>query len=816
MKARRTGIVALKWSAGLLLLLGLVLAALGRTSFAGAKAGIPSYDKDLPLAALLPASTCIYDSNANTRTCELWAKVGTLSLPGPITVPIWGFSDSSDGAAQSPGPSIVANEGENLRVILHNELAWALSLDFTGQAVVPDMDGAAPGTQTTYEFPLLAPGTYLYQAGLTPNGPRQVTMGLFGALVIRPAGQPQWAYDGNSAFDSEALLVMSEIDPAFNADPLNFSLINFQPKYFLINGKAFPDTEAIAISPNQRALLRQINTGPGQRSLGLLGMHQKVLAQDGNLYPYPYEVVAETLSPGQTLDTLVTAPLSVVAGGKYALYEAGMRQHNSNQRPVPGGPVSFGGILTFLTVSGDFAVPAGPLANNLLAVPNQSAGPTFYNLTATITDLTTGGQNVVAAEYFINSVGAPGSGTLMSGAFGSITVPVSAAIPVSALAALGSDQYIIYVRGQDAGGLWGAVNSVLLPLDTGGPIVSGLLLSPNPTNGSANVNLTGTASDVASGNSNVAAAEYSIDGGTSVAASLNTTTAPVAAISATIPVGTVAALSEGVYVISVRAQDVTGNWGNPATINLLVDKTGPDTSDVSLAPNALDLSGNVQPLLTVRLLATLNEPVVNGVRSNVLAAEYFFDTARAPGSGAPLISQDGQFNGPTEIARYDVPIANFGILAQGTHTVLVRGKDSAGNWGATASASFTVDKGQVDTQGPLVDTVTLTPNPSAGAPAVTLQARAADPDYLSNLAAGEWFIGADPGLGNGNPMTASDGLFDQTIEQMIASVDVSGLTDGDYSVSIRARDAQGLWGATVTVTLRRTTFVQTYLPIIKN
>ena len=140
--------------------------------------------------------------------------------------------------------------------------AEATALLFQGQAMVPDPTGVAAGGGTkTYTFTATNPGTFLYEAGLLPNAQHQVAMGLYGALIVRPADGAGQAYaDAATAFDDEALLVLSEIDPALNASPIRpFDMRNFAPKYFLINGKAYPDTDPIASAGRQQgpAALRQ-------------------------------------------------------------------------------------------------------------------------------------------------------------------------------------------------------------------------------------------------------------------------------------------------------------------------------------------------------------------------------------------------------------------------------------------------------------------------------------------------------------------------------------------------------------------------------
>ena len=48
------------------------------------------------------------------------------------------------------------------------------------------MPEAGPGAAVTYSFTASSAGTYLYESGSDPQ--LQVQMGLFGAIVVRPAG----------------------------------------------------------------------------------------------------------------------------------------------------------------------------------------------------------------------------------------------------------------------------------------------------------------------------------------------------------------------------------------------------------------------------------------------------------------------------------------------------------------------------------------------------------------------------------------------------------------------------------------------------
>jgi thermitase len=104
----------------------------------------------------------------------------------------------------------------------------------------------------------------------------------------------------------------------------------------------------------------------------------------------------------------------------------------------------------------------GPVTSGVAASPNPTAGAASVTLTATISDVSTGGSDIAGAEYFIDTIGANGSGTLMSasdGAFDSPTEGVTATIDVSGLSV---GDYTLYVHGQDANGYWGGTSSTQL------------------------------------------------------------------------------------------------------------------------------------------------------------------------------------------------------------------------------------------------------------------------------------------------------------------------------------------------------------------
>ena len=797
---------------------------------------------DVP-GATLPTSSCGAPI-AGLVTCDLYATPGSVVVPGPsgpVTVPIWGYSTTSTpGSATLPGPTLIVGQSDNVDIVLHNvdlpAAAGNTSLAIPGQAGASDLSGIGTGSSKTYSFRStnpLAAGTYLYEAGKTEFGATQVAMGLYGALIVRPTGAlcatpPTDCSAYGSAFQDEALVLVSEIDPAFNANPAGFDMHGYAPKYWLINGKAYPDTDPtvtpfLQVAASDAVLLRYLNAGLEDHSIGLLGLRQRVLATDGKGLVHPYAVVAETIPAGTTLDTLTTIPAAAPAGSRYALYNAALHLDNSGARDSASNTaqVRLGGMLAFLTVAGSGGA-AGAASNNVTLTPATTNGSVPVSLTATIG--AAGDPAIIGAEYFVDSVGASATGCAITTGLGPAPATVSATIlttgasaPCVDLATLTSSLHTFYVHGLNSNG-WGGFGSAALNLDKLGPTSSALTLSSTPTNGSVDVALGVSGSDVARGDSNVDAAEYFIGpaftcpssgGGTGVAMTKNSPAGPAtqAHYVATIPAATVAAV-EGARVIGIHSHDALGNWGPCATITLNVDKTAPNASGVASLPNPTNGTIGLligQNVLQHKLAANASDPVGGGINSNIKAVEAFVDTVGANGTGTVLIPTDGAYSSPSEAAFAALPLWAIQALSQGRHTVWIRAQDAAGNWGPLASGTMDVDK-----TGPTVTAASATPNPTGGAGSVILNASATDPVTGGTPAAApacaimaaEWFDGADPGLGLG---TAMSGTFGGTIvSNLSASFSLAGLSLGTHNISIRALDVAGNWGPTRVVLLNVT------------
>ena len=115
---------------------------------------------------------------------------------------------------------------------------------------------------------------------------------------------------------------------------------------------------------------------------------------------------------------------------------------------------------------------------------------------------------------------------------------------------------------------------------------------------------------------------------------------------------------------------------------------------------------------------------------------------------------------------------------------------------------ITVNAAPSDTTGPVTTSAAAAPNPTDGAASTTLTATVDDTGTGgSNVAAAEYYIDSDPGQGSGTAMAAADASFDSATENVTASVDVTVLADGPYTLFVRGQDSEGNWGATDSVAL---------------
>lgn len=727
-----------------------------------------------------------------TVTCDLEARPGPLTLPGTST-PIWGFAVAPGGSASVPGPVLIATSGDTVTVHLANFLPVRTSILFDGQPMVPDLTGVAAGASKTYTFTAGAPGTYLYEAGLLPGTQYQVAKGLYGALIVRPSGAPMQANaDPASGFDDEALVVLGEVDTNLTASttPDTFDLRGYAPRYLLINGAAYPQTSPITSASGHRLLLRYLDAGLQHHSMGVLGLRQTILDDDGSPLAQPRGMTAESIAPGQGLDVLVEVPTTSAPTTTYLLYDASLALNNSTGTGTNAG---IGGMFTRIDAAGGGTIPDRGPTTSLVAID-----PTTGALSAHLTDVNADdpiGSGVAAAEYFIDAVGGAGTGGSLAATFGGDPVDATATVPV---ASLSHGDHIVYVRGRDGSGNWGIVASAPFSTRSGGPLTTGAAVIPSSTNGSTGTLLAATADDRQTGASNIVAAEYFFDtqagDGTGAAMLPSSSMSPIASLSATIPASAITPLAAGPHTIYIHSRDESGEWGPSATVVLFVDRTGPLTSAITVNPA---LNNGTLGINSTTPAVRVTGAFDDASPSTVTTGEIFIDLLGGPGTGIPMVPADGGFDTVHEGAFADVPLTTVAALSNGDHTIYVRGKDSAGNWGASGTAILTVDK-----LAPTVSAISLS-RTAANAQPITVNATASDVATGNHdIVAAEYFIDTTGANGSGTAMTLATSAPSTGIVATIPGSRIAGLAAGTHTIYLHAKDRAGNWGVRVGVTFR--------------
>ena len=118
------------------------------------------------------------------------------------------------------------------------------------------------------------------------------------------------------------------------------------------------------------------------------------------------------------------------------------------------------------------------------------------------------------------------------------------------------------------------------------------------------------------------------------------------------------------------------------------------------------------------------------------------------------------------------------LADDGIHQVTGIATDNAGNTSPSIAVVVKVDK-----TAPVLGSLSWSANPVVEGATTTLTVSATD--VLSGVDAGEYFLGADPGVGNGTPMTLASGNLTATVG--------TGLALGTYAVSVRGHDRAGNW-----------------------
>jgi Secretion system C-terminal sorting domain len=251
-------------------------------------------------------------------------------------------------------------------------------------------------------------------------------------------------------------------------------------------------------------------------------------------------------------------------------------------------------------------------------------------------------------------------------------------------------------------------------------------------------------------------------------------------------------LTNGFHFVGIRIKDNVGKWGLFETRGFYISSSATNVSNIAAAEFFIDADpgvGNATAITpspsgaTSNFVATIpTTSLTNGFHfvairtkdatgkwglfenrglfisnsttnaNNIAAAEFFIDNDPGVGNGTAITPSP---SGATTTFITTIPTT---ALASGFHFVAIRTKDATGKWGVFENRGFFISNSTTN---------------------------------VSNIAAAEFFIDNDPGVGNGIAISPSPSGATATF---IASVPTTSLASGFHFVAIRTKDATGKWG----------------------
>jgi FtsP/CotA-like multicopper oxidase with cupredoxin domain len=212
--------------------------------------------------------------NGNWKEFHLVAEPVIREIAPGMKAHLWGYN------GQSPGPTIEAVEGDNVRIFVTNKLPENTAVHWHGQRLPNGMDGVGgltqphipPGKTFVYEFQMRRSGTFMYH----PHSDEmvQMAMGMMGFLVVHPRDPAFRRVDRDfvfllNAFDIEAGSYVPKVNTM-----LDFNLWTW-------NSRAFPGIDPFVVAKNDKVRIRFGNLTMTNHPIHMHGYEFKVSGTDG-------------------------------------------------------------------------------------------------------------------------------------------------------------------------------------------------------------------------------------------------------------------------------------------------------------------------------------------------------------------------------------------------------------------------------------------------------------------------------------------------------------------------------------------------------
>lgn len=260
----------------------------------------------------------------NVHEMHLFAREAMCEIAGGVKVNCLTYN------GRLPGPPIRVQEGQLVRIVLHNQLKVPTSLHLHGLIAPHNVDGlpkkdqglVKPGESYIYQFQASYPGTYWYHPQIIHQD--QKLNGMYGALIVDPKLV-------SKQVDKDIIFVLSSVEAPSAVKTVTSSAVPKAPVnaakktapatvrpepmksfgqssgesfvYFLVNGKAAPSIPSLELKEGERVRLRVINAGQQEVPLHLTG-HRFIVSGVSGGDPLEPHLLRDTYSigPSQRVD----------------------------------------------------------------------------------------------------------------------------------------------------------------------------------------------------------------------------------------------------------------------------------------------------------------------------------------------------------------------------------------------------------------------------------------------------------------------------------------------------------------------------------
>ena len=269
------------------------------TPYLGINAGVVSAET---IKAQLGFAPNVPPPIKRTEPANIVVNLESNEWTGPLSddnnYEFWGFNKSV------PGPMIRVMVGDTVEIRLknHKDSKESHNIDFhaiTGPGGGASLLNSEPGQESGGKFKMIIPGIFLYHcATASPSIPEHVANGMYGTIVVEPAG-------GLKPVDKEFQIMQSEFytkDGYSKGDTLEFSYENGldeRPSHVVYNGHASSMVKTpLRAKAGETVRIFLTNAGPNfVDSFQLLEQPFDRVYTEGSLNAAPAENVKVTKVP---------------------------------------------------------------------------------------------------------------------------------------------------------------------------------------------------------------------------------------------------------------------------------------------------------------------------------------------------------------------------------------------------------------------------------------------------------------------------------------------------------------------------------------